>query len=136
MSALEADYVIVGAGTAGCVLAARLSADRACSVIALEAGPNDSNAWIAIPAGVAKLFTHGRLIWPYETDPEAALGGRSLYWPRGRVVGGTSSINGMTYVRGQAADYDGWAALAGPQWSFDAVLPYFRRIETHPLGPS
>jgi choline dehydrogenase len=133
---LEADYVIVGTGTAGCVLANRLSADPACQVLAIEAGPEDASPWIRIPAGVAKLFTHPRLVWPYETEPEAQLGGRTLYWPRGKVIGGTSSINGMTYVRGQADDYDGWATLAGPEWSYEAVLPYFRRLEDHPLGPS
>jgi choline dehydrogenase len=132
----EADYVIVGGGTAGCVLANRLSADAGCSVIVLEAGPEDRNAWIRMPAGVAKLFTHPTLVWPYETEPEPQLDGRTLYWPRGRVLGGTSSINGMTYVRGQAEDYDAWSALAGAGWSFDAVLPYFRRLEDHPLGPS
>jgi choline dehydrogenase len=132
----EADYVIVGGGTAGCVLAQRLSADPACRVVVLEAGPEDRSPWIAIPAGVAKLFAHPRLIWPYTTEPEPQLAGRSLYWPRGKVLGGTSSINGMTYVRGQHEDYDAWAELLGPQWSFDALLPYFRRLEDHPLGPS
>ena len=132
----EADYVIVGAGTAGCVLAQRLSADPSCRVVVLEAGREARSPWIGIPAGVAKLFAHPRLVWPYATDPEPQLGGRSLYWPRGKVVGGTSSINGMTYVRGQQEDYDAWAALLGAQWSFEALLPYFRRLENHPLGPS
>jgi len=132
----EADYVVVGGGTAGCVLAHRLSADPACRVVVLEAGPTDRSPWIRIPAGVAKLFAHPRLVWPYTTEREPQLDGRSLYWPRGKVLGGTSSINGMTYVRGQPEDYDAWAALAGPQWSFGAVLPYFRRLEDHPLGPN
>jgi len=132
----EADYVIVGGGTAGCVLANRLSADPRCTVVVLEAGPEDRNPWIRMPAGVAKLFTHPALVWPYETEPEAQLGGRTLYWPRGKVLGGTSSINGMTYVRGQAQDYDAWSAVAGAQWAYEAVLPYFRRLEDHPLGPS
>jgi choline dehydrogenase len=135
-SADEADYVIVGAGTAGCVLANRLSADPTCRVTVVEAGGEDRSPWIGMPAGVARLFTHARLVWPYETEPEPQLGGRRLYWPRGRVVGGTSSINGMTYVRGHPADYDHWASLAGAGWSFEALLPYFRRLESHPLGPS
>jgi choline dehydrogenase len=131
-----ADYVIVGAGTAGCVLANRLTADPACQVIVLEAGPEARSPWIRMPAGVSRLFTHPRLVWRYETEPEPQLGNRRLYWPRGRVVGGTSSINGMTYVRGHPADYERWASVAGDGWSFDALLPYFRRLEAHPLGPS
>lgn len=134
--AIHADYVIVGGGTAGCVLANRLSADGTTRVLVLEAGPEDRNRWISMPAGVVKLFTHPSLVWPYETEPEPQLRDRRLYWPRGKVLGGTSSINGMTYVRGQAQDYDAWAHIAGSQWSFDALLPYFRRIEDHPLGPS
>ena len=131
-----ADYVIVGAGTAGCVLANRLTADPACQVIVLEAGPEARSPWIRIPAGVSRLFAHPRLVWRYDTEPEPQLGNRRLYWPRGRVVGGTSSINGMTYVRGHPADYERWASVAGDGWSFDALLPYFRRLEAHPLGPS
>ena len=134
--AIDVDYVIVGGGTAGCVLANRLSADGRTRVALLEAGPEDHSRWIRMPAGVVKLFTHPRLVWPYETDPEPQLSERRLYWPRGKVLGGTSSINGMTYVRGQPQDCDAWAAIAGAQWSFDAVLPCFRRIEDHPLGPS
>ena len=134
--AVAADYVIVGGGTAGCVLANRLSADGTTRVVLLEAGPEDRSRWIRMPAGVVKLFAHPALVWPYETDPEPQLGERRLYWPRGKVLGGTSSINGMTYVRGQPQDYAAWAAIAGPQWGFDAVLPYFRRLEDHPLGPS
>jgi choline dehydrogenase len=132
----EADYVVVGGGTAGCVLANRLSADAACQVCVLEAGPEDASPWIRIPAGVARLFAHPRLVWPYQTEPEPQLKGRTLYWPRGKALGGTSSINGMTYVRGQRDDYDLWADIAGPQWSYEAVLPSFRRLETPPLGPS
>jgi choline dehydrogenase len=130
----EADYVIVGGGTAGCVLANRLSADRTCRVVVLEAGDDDTSPWISMPAGIAKLFHHPRLNWRYQTEPEEALGGRKLYWPRGKVLGGTSSINGMTYVRGQAADYDAWSALTGGAWSYRSVLPYFRRLEDRPFG--
>lgn len=130
----EADYVIVGGGTAGCVLANRLSADPACRVVVLEAGDDDTSPWIVMPAGIAKLFHHPRLNWRYQTEPEEALGGRTLYWPRGKVLGGTSSINGMTYVRGQAADYDAWSALTGGVWSYRSVLPYFKRFEDQPFG--
>lgn len=130
----EADYVIVGGGTAGCVLANRLSADPACRVLVLEAGGDDTSPWIAMPAGIAKLFHHPRLNWRYQTEPEEALGGRRLYWPRGKVLGGTSSINGMTYVRGQAADFEAWSALTGGAWSWASVLPYFKRLEDRPFG--
>jgi len=131
-----ADYVIVGGGTAGCVLANRLSANPAIRVVMIEAGADDTSPWIAMPAGIAKLFHHPRLNWRYRTEPEPALGGRSLYWPRGKVLGGTSSINGMTYVRGNRADYEDWARLCGDAWSFASVLPYFKRLEDSPFGPS
>ena len=131
---LEADYVIIGGGTAGCVLANRLSADPACQVVILEAGDEDTSRWIAMPAGIARLFGHPRLDWRYRTEPEAALGGRRLYWPRGKVLGGTSSINGMTFTRGQAADYDAWGEIAGSDWAWESVLPYFKRLEDSPFG--
>jgi choline dehydrogenase-like flavoprotein len=134
MQQKEADYVIVGGGTAGCVLANRLSADPACRVVVLEAGDDDTSPWISMPAGIAKLFHHPRLNWRYQTEPEQALGGRRLYWPRGKVLGGTSSINGMTYVRGQAADFDAWSPLTGGVWSWASVLPYFKRLEDRPFG--
>ncbi len=132
--ALAADYVIIGGGTAGCVLANRLSSDPACQVVVIEAGDEDTSRWIAMPAGIAKLYAHKRLNWRYHTEPEPALGGRRLYWPRGKVLGGTSSINGMTFVRGQPADYDGWGAIAGDMWSWSEVLPYFKRFEDSPFG--
>ncbi len=130
----DADYVIVGGGTAGCVLANRLSADPDCRVVVLEAGDDDTSPWISMPAGVAKLFHHPRLNWRYQTEPEQALGGRTLYWPRGKVLGGTSSINGMTYVRGQDSDYDAWSLLTAGAWSWASVLPYFKRLEDRPFG--
>jgi choline dehydrogenase len=130
----EADYVIVGGGTAGCVLANRLSADPATTVLVLEAGGEASSPWISMPAGIAKLFHHPRLNWRYTTEPEAALGGRALYWPRGKVLGGTSSINGMTFTRGQREDYEAWAVSTGGAWSWRDVLPYFRRIEDSAFG--
>ena len=131
---LAADYVIIGGGTAGCVLANRLSADPACQVVVLEAGDEAVSRWIAMPAGIAKLYAHPRLNWRYQTEPEPALGGRRLYWPRGKVLGGTSSINGMTFVRGHPADYDAWGAIAGDMWSWPQVLPYFKRFEDSPFG--
>lgn len=130
----DADFVIVGGGTAGCVLANRLSAYSSRRVVVVEAGGEDRSPWIAMPAGVAKLFHHPTLNWRYRTQPEPGLGGRSLYWPRGKVLGGTSSLNGMTYTRGQHADYDAWRVLAGPLWSWSQVLPYFQRIEDRPFG--
>ena len=134
-SGTQADYVIVGGGTAGCVLANRLSADPGTSVIVLEAGDEAvSSPWIRMPAGIAKLYDHPRLNWRYWTEPEASLGERRLYWPRGRVLGGTSSINGMTFVRGQCEDYDAWSPLTGGAWSWSAVLPYFKRLEDSPFG--
>ncbi len=131
---LEADFVIIGGGTAGCVLANRLSADPRHQVVMLEAGGEATSPWISMPAGVAKLYPHARLNWRYWTEPEPGLRGRKLYWPRGKVLGGTSSINGMTFVRGNPADYDDWAAVAGDGWSWRNVLPYFRKLEDSPIG--
>lgn len=131
---MHADYVIVGGGTAGCVLAHRLSGDRRVQVVLIEAGAADTSPWIGMPAGVAKLYPHTRLNWRYWTEPEPALGGRRLYWPRGKVLGGTSTINGMTFVRGNRADFDDWARIAGDAWSWERVLPCFRRVESATLG--
>ena len=125
------DYVIVGAGTAGCVLANRLSADPRVSVLLLEAGGMDDYAWIHIPVGYLYCIDNPRTDWRYRTEPEAGLNGRSLIYPRGRVVGGSSSINGMIYMRGQRHDYDDWAAAGNPGWTWDDVLPLFRRSENH-----
>ena len=130
----EADFVIVGGGTAGCVLANRLSSDARNTVALIEAGGEDASPWIRMPAGAAKLFPHPTLNWRYWTEPEPALRGRRLYWPRGKVLGGTSSINGMTYVRGNRADFDEWSRIAGDTWAWDRVLPYFRKLEDSPVG--
>lgn len=111
MSELHADYVVVGAGSAGCVVSARLSEDGA-RVVLLEAGPRDWHPMIHIPAGALHLRANPLVNWNYYTDPEPGIGNRALHWPRGRVLGGTSSINGMLYVRGNPADYDGWAQWA------------------------
>jgi len=123
------DYIVVGAGTAGCLLANRLSADPSVRVLLLEAGGRDDYVWIHIPVGYLYCIGNPRTDWLYKTEPEAGLGGRSIGYPRGKVLGGCSSINGMIYMRGQRADYDGWAAAGNPGWSWDEVLPYFRKHE-------
>jgi choline dehydrogenase len=128
-----ADYVVVGAGSAGCVLADRLSEDGA-RVLLLEAGPKDWHPMIHVPAGVLKLLHNPRVNWNYTTDPEPGLAGRRLHWPRGRVLGGTSSINGMLWIRGNPADYDGWAQMGCHGWSSASVLPYFKSIERYAPG--
>ena len=128
------DYVIVGAGSAGCVLANRLSEDPACRILLLEAGPRDWHPFIHMPAGLARLVNNRRVNWSYDTAPEPALQGRRLWWPRGKVLGGCSSINAMCYVRGVPADYDGWAAAGAHGWDWASVLPYFRRSECNSRG--
>jgi choline dehydrogenase len=130
------DYVIVGAGSAGCVLANRLSANPSVRVCLLEAGGKDSHPWIHIPVGYFFNFDHPRADWRYRTEPEPGLNGRVLKYPRGRVLGGTSSINGMVYIRGHALDYDGWRQLGNVGWSWTDVLPYFKRSENQVRGPS
>ncbi len=124
-----ADYLVIGGGTAGCIVAARLSEDPAVRVTLLEAGPGDRDPWIHIPAGYARLFASGKYDWRFATEPEAGLGGRSVAWPRGRVLGGSGSINGMAYLRGSPHDYDRWAQSGARGWSYADVLPAFRRIE-------
>ncbi|MDQ6438069.1 choline dehydrogenase [Mesorhizobium sp. LHD-90] len=128
------DYIIVGAGSAGCVLAARLSEDGKSSVLLLEAGGKDSSFWIHIPVGYGKTITDPRVNWKFETEPNPALDGRRIYWPRGKVLGGSSSINGLIYMRGQAEDYEHWRQLGNSGWSYDDVLPYFRRAEDQENG--
>ncbi|HEX5755401.1 MAG TPA: choline dehydrogenase [Arenimonas sp.] len=130
------DYIIVGAGSAGCVLANRLSEDPAVRVLLLEAGPRDWHPFIHMPAGLAKLVGKKGVNWDYSTAPEPELGGRMLWWPRGRVLGGSSSINAMCYIRGHARDYDDWAAQGAAGWDWDSVLPYFRRAEGNTRGAS
>ena len=131
----EYDYVIVGAGSAGCVLANRLSADGKHSVLLLEAGPEDTNLWIHVPLGYGKLFKEKTVNWMYQTEPEPGLGGRSVFQPRGKVLGGSSSINGLLYVRGQHEDYDRWRQHGNAGWGYDDVLPYFKKAEDQQRGP-
>ena len=129
MDSLEADYVIVGAGSAGCVLAARLSEDPATRVLLLEAGGPDRSPWIHIPLGYGKTIADPRVNWCYETEPEPELYDRRVFWPRGKVLGGSSSINGLIYLRGQPEDFDHWRQLGNAGWAWEDVLPYFRRSE-------
>ena len=130
------DFVIVGAGSAGCVLANRLSADPGMRVLLLEAGPRDSNPWIHVPGGIFKLIHNPDVDWCFVTEPDAGIDGRPMRWPRGKVLGGCSSINGLVYIRGQREDYDHWHALGNEGWSYAEVLPYFRRSERQVRGES
>jgi len=125
------DTVIVGAGSAGCVLANRLTADGRTTVLLLEAGPRDTNLWIHIPLGYGKLFTRTDVNWAYESEPEPSLNGRRVFTPRGKVLGGSSSINGLVYIRGQPEDFDGWGL---PGWGWQDLLPYFKKSEDQSRG--
>ncbi len=135
-SDLEADFVIVGAGSAGCVMATRLSEDPSTRVVLLEAGGEDRNRWIHIPLGYGKTFADSSVNWCYEAEPDAGANGRRIFWPRGKVLGGSSSINGMVYIRGQHEDFDLWRQFGNTGWSSTDVLPYFKRAQHQVRGAS
>ena len=131
---MEFDYVIVGGGSAGCVLAGRLSEDPEVSVCLLEAGRPDKSALIHMPAGVIGLLPYKKYNWAFETVPQKGLNGRTGFQPRGKTLGGSSSINAMVYIRGHASDYDDWAALGNEGWGYKDVLPYFKKCENNEAG--
>nr|WP_261841615.1 choline dehydrogenase [Aliamphritea ceti] len=128
------DYIVIGAGSAGCVMANRLSEDSNSSVLLLEAGNKDSNPWIHVPIGYFKTMHNPKTDWCYKTEPDPGINGRRLEWPRGKVLGGSSSLNGLLYVRGQKEDYDDWAALGNKGWSYEDILPYFKKSEDQERG--
>jgi choline dehydrogenase len=127
---MAADYIVIGAGSAGCVVASRLSEDGS-RVVLLEAGPPDRDIWIHVPAGVLRVLNNAKINWNFLSEGEPGTAGRQLQWPRGKVLGGTSSINGMLYVRGNPADYDNWAQMGCRGWSYEEVLPFFKKSETY-----
>ena len=134
MEAESYDYIVTGAGSAGCAVAARLSETGRHRVLLLEAGGRDSSPWIHIPVGYYRLFTHETYNWRFESEPVAGLNGRTSYQPRGKMLGGTSSLNGMVYMRGTAADYDGWRQLGCVGWDYESVLTFFRKAENQERG--
>lgn len=134
MTTAEYDYIIVGAGSAGCVLANRLTASGKHRVLLIEAGKDDRWMWIRIPAGIAHILTGERAIWRFQTEPDEKVGGRGIFWPRGRALGGSSAVNGMIWVRGDPLELDNWAHLGNPGWGSSDILPYLKRMESFAQG--
>jgi choline dehydrogenase len=134
MVSSEFDYIVIGAGSAGCVLAGRLSEDPSVRVLLLEAGGRDWNPWIHVPVGYFKTMHDPKTDWCYKTEPDPGLNGRSIDWPRGKVLGGSSAINGLLYIRGQPRDYDHWRQLGNSGWAYEDVLAYFMRSEDQERG--
>ena len=130
------DYIVVGAGSAGCIVARRLSDDPKVTVLLIEAGPPADSFWIGVPAGMARVIGNPRFDWCYTSEPNEGLGGRTMQFPRGKTLGGCSAINGLVYTRGNRRDYDHWASLQNPGWGWEDVLPYFKRLEDNQRGPS
>ena len=128
------DYVIIGAGSAGCVLANRLTANPKISVLLIEAGGKDTNPWIHIPGGYFKTMHNPKTDWCFKIESDPGLGGRRMNYPRGKTLGGSSSINGLLYIRGQSQDYDLWRQLGNVGWSWEDVLPYFKKSEDNQRG--
>ena len=128
------DFIIVGAGSAGCILADRLSANGRYTVLVLEAGGSDSRFWIQVPIGYGRIYYDRRVNWKYQTEADPGIGGRKDYWPRGKVLGGSGSINAMVYIRGQAEDYEDWVAAGNPGWGYADVLPTFKKSEDNSRG--
>ncbi len=135
MSEHTFDFIVTGAGSAGCAIAGRLSESRRYRVLLLEAGPPDRNPWIHIPLGYAKTYVDPKVNWKFETQPQPQMHGRKLYLPRGKTLGGSSSINGMVYIRGHRGDYDEWRQRGCTGWDYDSVLPFFKKAENQTRGP-
>jgi choline dehydrogenase len=129
------DYIVVGSGSSGAAVAHRLAERGDLRVLLLEAGsPRQNDFWVRTPLGIGKLLKNPKYVWPFQTEPQTMLEGKSIYWPRGKLPGGSSSINGMVYVRGEPAEYDHWRELGNPGWGYDDLLPYFKRMESYAYG--